>query len=174
MRKSCTRTVSGWPVGRQVRPAFLKSPTNSFFFVSTEITGWPAAWNWRTCAAMWRNWASRSGGGGPSRALRLACKLYPAALKSSRTSWWLTRWPMLWRVRARVRVLFAVQRSGESGAPAEGARLGRGPHTTRPLRQRRRQRPVFRPTTPEVHSCESTLRSLRLRHLLSYVALAQL
>src|SRR5712692_5671824 len=117
MRKSCTRTVSGWPVGRHVRPAFLKSPTNSFFFVSTEITGWPAAWNWRTCAVMWRNWASRSGWGGPSRVLRLACKLYPAALKSSRTSWWLMRWPMLWRVRARVRVLFAVQRRGESGAP---------------------------------------------------------
>src|SRR6266852_2518866 len=66
---------------------------------------------------MWRNWASRSGCGGPSRVLRLACKLYPAALKSSRTSWWLTRWPMLCRVRARVRVLFAVQRRGESGAP---------------------------------------------------------
>src|SRR5712692_7880194 len=117
MRKSCTRTASGWPVGRHARPAFLNSPTNSFFFVSTEITGWPAAWNWRTCAVMWRNWASRSGCGGPSRVLRLACKLYPAALKSSRTSWWLTRWPMLCRVRARVRVLFAVQRRGEFGAP---------------------------------------------------------
>src|SRR6266849_451132 len=117
MRKSCTRTASGWPIGRHARPAFLKSPTNSFFFVSTEITGWPAAWNCRTCAVMWRNWASRSGCGGPSRVLRLACKLYPAALKSSRTSWWLTRWPMLCWVRARVRVLFAVQRRGEFGAP---------------------------------------------------------
>src|SRR5713101_2071470 len=117
MRKSCTRTASGWPIGRHARPAFLKSPTNSFFFVSTEITGWPAAWNCRTCAVMWRNWASRSGCGGPSRVLRLACKLYPAALKSSRTSWWLTRWPMLCRVCARVRVLFAVQRRGEFGAP---------------------------------------------------------
>jgi hypothetical protein len=55
MRKSCTRTASGWPVGRHARPAFLKFPTNSFFFVSTEITGWPAAWHWRTCAVMWRN-----------------------------------------------------------------------------------------------------------------------
>ena len=38
--------------GAPLRPAFLKSPTSSFFFVSTEITGWPAAWNWRTCAVM--------------------------------------------------------------------------------------------------------------------------
>ena len=34
-------TSSGWPCGRHSRPAFLKSPTNSFFFVSTEMTGWP-------------------------------------------------------------------------------------------------------------------------------------
>src|SRR4051812_25235074 len=33
------RTASGWPRGRQVRPAFLKSPTNSFFLASTEIAG---------------------------------------------------------------------------------------------------------------------------------------
>ena len=40
--KSCTRTSSGVPLGRYSRPPFLKSPTNSFFFVSTEITtaGW--------------------------------------------------------------------------------------------------------------------------------------
>ena len=29
-------------------PAFLKSPTSSFFFVSTEITGLPVAWKRRT------------------------------------------------------------------------------------------------------------------------------
>ena len=39
MRKSWTRTRCGVWVGRHVRPAFLKSPTNSFFFVSTEIVG---------------------------------------------------------------------------------------------------------------------------------------
>src|SRR5438477_341371 len=38
--KSWTRTRSGVPVGCHSRPAFLKSPTNSFFLVSTEITGW--------------------------------------------------------------------------------------------------------------------------------------
>jgi len=39
IRKSCTRTLSGSPWGRSSRPPFLKSPTNSFFLVSTEITG---------------------------------------------------------------------------------------------------------------------------------------
>src|ERR1035437_4007660 len=43
MTKSCTRTSSGEPFGRHSRPAFLKSPTNSFFFVSTEISGLPIA-----------------------------------------------------------------------------------------------------------------------------------
>ena len=37
--KSWTSTASGWPVGCHSRPAFLNWPTNSFFFVSTEITG---------------------------------------------------------------------------------------------------------------------------------------
>ena len=41
--KSCTRTRSGWPFRCHSRPAFLKSPTSSFFLVSTLITGQPAA-----------------------------------------------------------------------------------------------------------------------------------
>ena len=39
--KSCTSTCSGAPLGRNSRPPFLKGPTSSFFFVSTEITGSP-------------------------------------------------------------------------------------------------------------------------------------
>ena len=39
--KSCTRTGGGVPFGCHSRPAFLKFPTSSFFFVSTEITGCP-------------------------------------------------------------------------------------------------------------------------------------
>jgi hypothetical protein len=35
----------GCPFGRSSRPPFLKSPTSSFFLVSTEITGSPAALN---------------------------------------------------------------------------------------------------------------------------------
>src|SRR5215203_5608640 len=43
--KSWTRTRSGSPVGCHSRPVFVKSPTNSFFFVSTEITGCPRELN---------------------------------------------------------------------------------------------------------------------------------
>src|SRR5262249_42355764 len=74
-RKSWTRTWSGSPWGRHSRPAFLKSPTNSFFFVSTEITGWQRFWKRRAWALMYSNWALRSGCCRPSRVLQLACKL---------------------------------------------------------------------------------------------------
>ena len=47
-------------------PGFLKFPTNSRFFASTEITGWPCFWNALTCLLMCRNWASRSGLSAPS------------------------------------------------------------------------------------------------------------
>src|SRR6266403_1070013 len=39
IRKSWTRTSSGLPRGRYSRPLLRKSPTSSFFLVSTEITG---------------------------------------------------------------------------------------------------------------------------------------
>src|SRR5271165_6266006 len=42
MRKSCTRTCSGSPLSRSSRPPFLKSPTNSFYLVSTE--NWLQEW----------------------------------------------------------------------------------------------------------------------------------
>ena len=43
MAKSCTRTGSGCPLGRNSRPPFLKSPTSSFFFVSMlGLLGLPA------------------------------------------------------------------------------------------------------------------------------------
>jgi hypothetical protein len=52
--------------------------------------------------------------------------------------------------------------------PTEGARLGRRPHAARSLGQRRRQRAIFRSTTPKVHSLDSILRSLGFHHSLSY------
>ena len=74
--KSWTLTFSGWPWGCHSCPGFLNSPTNSFFFVSTEITGWPPLdESARTCRLMYSNWALRSGCDVPSRVLRLACKL---------------------------------------------------------------------------------------------------
>src|SRR3954471_17807951 len=75
IKKSCTRTSSGEPFGRHARPAFLKSPTSSFFLVSTEITGSPAASARVTCALMKANCASRSGCRPPSRVLALALQL---------------------------------------------------------------------------------------------------
>jgi hypothetical protein len=47
-----TRTGSGEPLGRHSRPAFLKSPTNSFFLVSTEMAGSPLASAAFTCSLM--------------------------------------------------------------------------------------------------------------------------
>ena len=75
--KSCTRTASGVPVGCHSCPAFLKSPTNSFFFVSTEITG---CWRCRNAAAvalMCSNCALRSGCDVPFATL--ADRLQPVA-----------------------------------------------------------------------------------------------
>ena len=70
--KSWTRTGSGSPLGRNSRPGFLKSPTNSFFLVSTEMAGSPAVIAALTVTLMYSNWALRSGWLDPSRVLRLA------------------------------------------------------------------------------------------------------
>ena len=40
--KSWTRTSSVVPFGRHSLPPLRKGPTSSFFFVSTEMTGWPS------------------------------------------------------------------------------------------------------------------------------------
>ena len=39
-------------LGRHSRPAFLNSPTSSFFLVSTLITGSPLSWWARACPLM--------------------------------------------------------------------------------------------------------------------------
>lgn len=49
----------GSPRGRHSRPAFLQSPTSSFFFVSTEIAGWFLAMAVMTASLMTGNCASR-------------------------------------------------------------------------------------------------------------------
>src|SRR5260370_28146 len=68
----CPRAFSAFPCGRGSRPAFLKSPTNSFFFVSTEITGCLLAKKRRTLRLMYSNCAFRSGCSPPSVVLRFA------------------------------------------------------------------------------------------------------
>jgi len=44
--------LSGSPAGRHSCPGFLKSPTNSRFFESTDTTGCPACWKAHTCRLM--------------------------------------------------------------------------------------------------------------------------
>ncbi len=58
--KSCTRTGSGWPFARSSRPGLLKSPTNSFFLVSTEMAGWSTAIAACTVALMCRLLSDRA------------------------------------------------------------------------------------------------------------------
>src|SRR3954471_13102200 len=115
--KSCTRTASGWPLGRSSRPPFLKSPTSSFFFVSTEIAGWPAVWQAFTRALMYSNWASRSGWLVPSRVLRLACRLKPSRRSSRPTSFWPAAKPRSVSARARWRWLLLAHSKAASGSP---------------------------------------------------------
>jgi len=71
----------------------LKSPTSSFFLVSTEIAGAPAAIVAFTTALMGSNCALRSGWLVPSRVLRLAWQLYLCSRSSKPTSFWLTAKP---------------------------------------------------------------------------------
>src|SRR3954449_3641348 len=125
IKKSCTRTASGVPFGRHSRPAFLKSPTSSFFLVSTEITGSPAASARVTCALMKANCASRSGWRPPSRVLALACRLKPRSCSSVPTRVRLTRWPWACSSSASRRRLLQVQRSGPSGSPRAVGSSGR-------------------------------------------------
>src|SRR5215210_4846688 len=117
IRKSCTRTSSGWPWGCHSRPPVLKSPTRSFFFVSTEITGCCSESAAETLWLMSANCASRSGGLLPSLVLRLACRLNFCCFSSSPTTVWLIRWPRAASSPASRRRLLQVQRSGAIGSP---------------------------------------------------------
>src|SRR4051795_1479516 len=117
IRKSCTRTSSGWPWRRHSRPPFLKSPTSSFFFVSTEITGCCSASAAETLWLMSANCASRSGWLPPSLVLQLACRLNFCCFSSSPTTVWLIRWPRAASSLASRRRLLQVQRSGDIGSP---------------------------------------------------------
>src|SRR3954462_12345022 len=147
IKKSCTRTSSGEPFGRHARPAFLKSPTSSFFLVSTETTGSPAASARVTCALMKANCASRSGCRPPSRVLALACRLKPRSCSNVPTRVRLTRWPWACSSAASRRRLLQVQRSGASGSPravgstkASRAGLSCGSVSTEGLRPAPRRR----------------------------------
>src|SRR5208283_3405176 len=108
IRKSCTRTSSGSPCLRHSRPAFLKSPTSSFFLVSTDIAGWFSAMAVLTASLITQNCASRSGLSAPSRVLLLACRLNFCFFSNSPTTVWLILCPSLPSSSARRRRLLQV------------------------------------------------------------------
>ena len=107
------------PWGRNSRPPFLKSPTSSFFLVSTEITGSPAAWNAFTSALMCSNWALRSGWLAPSRVLLLACRLKPRRRSKRPTSFWPAVKPRSASAADRWRWLLLTHSKGSLGIAAD-------------------------------------------------------
>ena len=119
------------------RPPFLKSPTSSFFFVSTEMVGWPAAWNASIWALMYSNRAFRSGWFVPSRVLRFACRLKPNRRSNRPTSVWLAVNPRSASAPARWRWLLPTHSSAASGSPQKAgahARSGTAPVSQNALR----------------------------------------
>ena len=69
---------SGVAIGRQQRPQSSKLPTYSFFFLSTDITGWSVATNDVTCWLMCSNWGFRSRREPRHRFSALTCSLKPS------------------------------------------------------------------------------------------------
>ena len=104
-------------MGRNSRPPFLKSPTSSFFLVSTEIAGSPAAWKAVTWALICSNWALRSGWLVPSRVLLLACRLKPRRFNSRPTSFWPAVKPRSASDADRWRWLLLTHSKAASGSP---------------------------------------------------------
>ena len=98
VREAVVTDLHRVPRLRHSRPACAYSPTSSFFFASTLITGCPAARCSLACAAIYRNWASRSG-----------CR-WPRSP---------SRWPG-WRTPARAAA--ARPSAGCTGAPDASAR----------------------------------------------------
>src|SRR5215471_4784157 len=116
--KSCTFTSIGRPFALHVRPPFLKAPTSSFFFVSTEITGSPLARKDPSCRLIYRNWVSRPGRWGPSFVLRFNCSEYPISSKIRATVLSLTGCPRRVSSSASASVDWLVHRRALIGSPA--------------------------------------------------------
>src|SRR6185312_12452117 len=116
--KSWTSTFSGWPLGCHSRPPFLKLPTNSFFFVSTEIVGTPCTTQSVAVLLMCSNCAFRSGCCVPSTDLLGAWRLYSCARSNLATVLSLIRMPYSANISEdSTCVLLHVHRSGDSGSP---------------------------------------------------------
>jgi hypothetical protein len=98
-------------------PPFLKLPINSFFFVSTEMTGCCFACAAMTFALICSNWALQSGCFEPSFALRLDWRENPSLINSVRTVSALTGCPISVTVAASFSMLFDTQINGRMGSP---------------------------------------------------------
>jgi hypothetical protein len=106
----------GLALGAQLTAAVLEV-SDAFFFVSTEIAGWLAVCQAFTRALMDSNWALRSGWLGPSRVLRLACRLKPSRRSRRPTSFWPAAKPRSVSARARWRWLVLTHSKAASGSP---------------------------------------------------------
>ena len=105
---------------------------SSFFLVSTEMTGSPAAWNAFTSALMCSNCALRSGWPVPSRVFALACRLKPRRFSSRPTSFWPARKPKSASAADRWRWLLLTHSKAASGSPrtadcTKSFKVSRGP-----------------------------------------------
>src|SRR3990172_2215916 len=107
---------------RQARPPFLKLPTNSFFFVSTLITGHPCRWNRRRRRPNRRNCWSRYGSFFPPNRLRFDRNEYFCARSRRATVTSPTCTPRRVTAAAGLRVVLCVQRRPPIGSPAVASR----------------------------------------------------
>ena len=130
--KEWSRTFTGSPLGRHSRPAWAYSPTCSFFLASTLITGWPAARCSFACAAMYRNWASRSGCRLPSFALALACAENPCSRSSRQAVCGLHACPRAVSSRARCAALLVVHAAAIPDPPGPESCTSASSAGTRP------------------------------------------
>lgn len=99
------------------RPAFLKSPTNSFFVVPAEIIGCWRRMKAVAVALMCSNCALRSGCAPPSRVFCSACSRKPSRCNSRPIVDALTGQPCAVTAPASFALLFQVHRNGDIGSP---------------------------------------------------------
>src|SRR5580700_5648806 len=103
--------------GTIISSAILEVANQSFFLVSTEMTGCCWACAAMTFALMYSNWAFRSGCFEPSSALRFDWRENPSFTNSAHTVSALIGCPIRVRVAASFSMLFDTQINGRMGSP---------------------------------------------------------
>ena len=118
--------------GPAIPPGLPSSPTSSFFLASTLITGCPAARCSLACAAMYRNWASRSGCRLPSATRALAWVENPSSCRRRRPSAGCTGARPQSLAGQLLHALGRPQQRRSGSPRLESATSTRGPPGTRP------------------------------------------